>query len=98
MATCVVPLLMSCALAKAPSASPILSTLAANSAEPTVHSRTVSREPLMASANRLPAVAPFTIESVIESIPEDAPRPAFVAVCSSEDRLEFRVLMEAFPR
>src|SRR5579883_799871 len=74
------------------------SSWAACRAAPMVHSFPKSMTFLMASASRLPAVAPLTIEAVIPSMPCEAPRAALAAVCSMLDRLVLTLLMEAFAR
>src|SRR5579883_1038885 len=63
-----------------------------------VHCLAQSTAVLMASASRLPAVAPLTIEAVMPSMPAEAPRAAFAAVASMLDRLALTLLMEAFAR
>lgn len=50
---------------------------------------------LMASARRLPAVAPFTMAAVMPSMLDEAPCAAFAAVCSMLDRAELTDLMDA---
>jgi len=72
------------------------SSCAACRAAPMVHSFPKSITFLIASASRLPAVAPFTIEAVIPSMPCEAPRAAFVAVASIFDRLVLTLLMDWF--
>lgn len=43
----------------------------------------------------LPAAAPFPIEAVGPSIPEDAPRALLAAAASMLDKLELTLLMDA---
>jgi hypothetical protein len=43
----------------------------------------------------VPAAAPFTIEAVSPSIPEDAARALLAAAASMLDRLELTLLMDA---
>jgi hypothetical protein len=50
---------------------------------------------LMASASRLPAVAPLTMAAVMPSMPREAPRAALTAVVSIEDRPALTLLMDA---
>ena len=61
-----------------------------------VHSFTVSMAFLMASASRLPAVAPLTIEAVMPSIPDAAARADFVAAVSMLFRFALTLLMDWF--
>lgn len=51
---------------------------------------------LVPSANRLPAEAPFTVLTVIPSIPADTPRAAFDAACSMLDKPVLTLLIGAF--
>jgi hypothetical protein len=66
--------------------------------EPTVNSLAQVSALLMASASRLPAVAPFTMATVMPSIPCDAPRALFAAAASMLDRLALTLLMDALAR
>ena len=51
---------------------------------------------LIASANRLPAVAPLTIEAVMPSMPCEAARADLVAAASMPDRFALTLLMDWF--
>jgi hypothetical protein len=84
-----------CAVASAFREASALAFSAAIMTEPTVNSLAQATALLMASASRLPAVAPFTMAAVMPSMPEDAPCAALAAVCSMLDRPELTVLMDA---
>ena len=72
------------------------SACAASFAASMVHSFANSMAFLIASASRLPAVAPLTIEAVMPSIPDEAARADFVAAASMPDRFALTLLMDWF--
>ena len=76
-----------CAVASAFSDASALAFSAAIMTEPTVNSFAQPSALLMASANKLPAVAPFTMAAVMPSIPCAAPFALLVADASMLDRL-----------
>jgi hypothetical protein len=69
--------------------------VAADFASSMVHSSIHSIACLIASARRLPVVAPLTMLTVKPSIPANAPRAAFAAACSMLDRPVWMLLIEA---
>ena len=69
---------------------------AASFAASMVHSFANSRAFLIASASRLPAVAPLTIEAVMPSMPPEAARADLVAAASMLDRFALTDLMDWF--
>ena len=72
------------------------SACAASFAASMVHSLANSMAFLIASASRLPAVAPLTIEAVMPSIPPEAARADLVAAASMPDRFALTLLMDWF--
>jgi hypothetical protein len=86
------------ALASALSEASAFAFSAAIMTEPTVKSLAQASALLMASARRLPAVAPFTMAAVMPSIPCAAPRALFAAAASMLERLALTLLMDAFAR